>query len=120
MFLHLLQCSEGFTGRYCNETEGPCNPNPCAENGLCRRVNVTVNSPLGGGNSSHITETYNCSCYAGWRGINCTEDINECKENGLYWFISYLKFKFRYKCLVTMRFLRYFTHFISLTCCIYS
>jgi hypothetical protein len=26
-------------------------------------------------------ETYNCSCYPGWRGVNCTEDIDECKEN---------------------------------------
>ena len=72
-------CSEGFTGRYCNETVGACNPNPCM-NGICHRINITTNSSI---NGSHITdmETYNCSCYSGWRGVNCTEDIDECVEN---------------------------------------
>ena len=32
-------------------------------------------------NSSEVKESYNCSCYTGWRGQNCTEDVNECDEN---------------------------------------
>ena len=56
---------------------GPCNPSPC-ENGVCVSVNITVASD--GSNSSRIMETYNCSCHKGWRGVNCTDDIDECEE----------------------------------------
>ncbi|XP_028394701.1 protein crumbs homolog 1-like [Dendronephthya gigantea] len=71
-------CSEGFAGRLCNETEGPCNPSPCIQ-GKCNRINITVNTSSDVNSSTNI-ETYNCSCNEGWKGINCTEDIDECSE----------------------------------------
>ncbi|VDH97650.1 Hypothetical predicted protein [Mytilus galloprovincialis] len=41
-----------------------CDPNPCQNNGSC----------------VDFKENYNCTCTDGWRGKNCTTDINECLD----------------------------------------
>ncbi|XP_046845735.1 protein crumbs-like [Xenia sp. Carnegie-2017] len=73
------KCDKGFTGKYCNEDVTLCNPNPCKNDGICH--NSTVNSTSESGNSSFIVANYTCMCQPGWRGRNCTEDIDECREN---------------------------------------
>ncbi|KAK2179760.1 hypothetical protein NP493_474g05020 [Ridgeia piscesae] len=61
----LCDCVTFFQGALC-ETRGPCVDAPCKNSAVC-----------------HQGETgpdYNCTCLQGWRGKNCSEDINECTE----------------------------------------
>lgn len=44
-----------------------CDPNPCQNNGSC----------------TDFKDTYNCTCATGWKGENCTTDINECSYQHL-------------------------------------
>ncbi|CAC5379530.1 unnamed protein product [Mytilus coruscus] len=41
-----------------------CDPNPCQNNGSC----------------TDFKESYSCACTVGWKGENCTTDINECSN----------------------------------------
>ncbi|CAC5379533.1 unnamed protein product [Mytilus coruscus] len=44
-----------------------CDPNPCQNNGSC----------------TDFKDTYNCTCATGWKGENCTTDVNECSYQPL-------------------------------------
>ena len=57
-----LSVTKFDTTKLCNVTR--CEPNPCRNGGKCE---VTPNS-------------YHCSCKGGWKGIHCSEDIDECKS----------------------------------------
>ncbi|XP_063414057.1 uncharacterized protein LOC134696285 isoform X2 [Mytilus trossulus] len=50
----------------CNSTceVDRCDPNPCQNNGSC----------------VDFKENYTCTCTDGWKGENCTKDINECLD----------------------------------------
>ncbi|KAH3796462.1 hypothetical protein DPMN_150030, partial [Dreissena polymorpha] len=59
-------CQEFYEGVKC-EIKGPCAEQPCLNATHCTQ-NLTV-SP---------SYTYQCHCNPGWRGVNCSEDIDEC------------------------------------------
>jgi len=59
------QCPPGKTGLLCHLNDA-CTSNPCHEGAICET------SPIDG--------SYQCSCPAGFKGANCTDDINECAE----------------------------------------
>lgn len=50
--------------------EDACTPSPCENGGQC-----SLESEVPGG--------YSCSCSAGYTGINCETDINECADGEL-------------------------------------
>src|SRR5665811_1523736 len=59
------QCPPGKTGLLCHLNDA-CTSNPCHEGAICET------SPIDG--------SYLCSCPSGFKGTNCTEDIDECLE----------------------------------------
>lgn len=46
-----------------------CTSNPCHKDAIC--------------DTSPINGSYTCSCASGYKGINCSEDINECEQGKL-------------------------------------
>lgn len=69
---HICQCELGYTGRHCEYTMWPCEPNPCGSNGYCS---------VGEVNSSG---SYSCECNPGYEGVNCEIDINDCSNATCY------------------------------------
>ncbi|XP_030222385.1 lactadherin isoform X2 [Gadus morhua] len=75
-------CPDGFTGDTCNETEtGPCNPNPCTNDGVCVATGHT--------RRGDVFSEYVCECQLGFEGVHCQnrvkgadlnvkKDVNEC------------------------------------------
>ncbi|XP_017479439.1 PREDICTED: neurogenic locus Notch protein-like, partial [Rhagoletis zephyria] len=61
------QCPPGKTGLLCH-LEDACASNPCHAGSICDT------SPLDG--------TYVCSCPTGYKGTDCTLDIDECQDSG--------------------------------------
>lgn len=59
------QCPPGKTGLLCHLNDA-CTSNPCHEGAICET------SPIDG--------SYLCSCPMGFKGTNCTEDIDECLD----------------------------------------
>lgn len=47
--------------------ESPCNSAPCLHGGACSATNTTEAG-------------YECACTAGYQGVNCEMDIDECAE----------------------------------------
>lgn len=43
-----------------------CTSNPCHADAIC--------------DTSPINGSYACSCASGYKGIDCSEDINECEQ----------------------------------------
>lgn len=43
-----------------------CTSNPCHKDALC--------------DTSPINGSYTCSCASGYKGVDCSEDINECEQ----------------------------------------
>jgi hypothetical protein len=58
-------CQSGYTGTLCESIFylNPCDSMPCMNNATCNSVSDTE---------------FNCSCVAGYTGIDCSVDINEC------------------------------------------
>ncbi|KAG8575257.1 hypothetical protein GDO81_009493 [Engystomops pustulosus] len=57
-------CPDGFTGTDCNMTEkGPCQPNPCHNNGECQELSHT--------RRGDTFAQYSCKCLPGYFGENC-------------------------------------------------
>ncbi|KAM6943068.1 lactadherin-like isoform 2-T2 [Xenentodon cancila] len=64
-------CADGFGGDICNLTEtGPCNPNPCRNDGTCE-----VNAPTRRGD---VFNEYICRCQPGFEGVHCQINVNDC------------------------------------------
>lgn len=61
------QCPPGKTGLLCH-LEDACASNPCQAGAVC--------------DTSPVDGTYICSCPSGFKGIDCTEDIDECHDSG--------------------------------------
>ncbi|CAB0039615.1 unnamed protein product [Trichogramma brassicae] len=59
------QCTHGKTGLLCH-LDDACTSNPCHQDAVCET------SPING--------SFTCSCTSGYRGIDCSEDINECEQ----------------------------------------
>ncbi|XP_055898021.1 protein crumbs-like isoform X3 [Biomphalaria glabrata] len=58
-------CKPYIEGKYCDKI-GPCFNNPCRNQATCQQ-SIEYNN-------------YTCFCLPGWRGENCSEDIDECNE----------------------------------------
>ncbi|XP_023215803.1 neurogenic locus Notch protein-like [Centruroides sculpturatus] len=59
------QCAPGKTGLLCH-LDDACASNPCHEGAIC--------------DTSPIDGTYICSCPGGFKGVECTVDVDECAE----------------------------------------
>ncbi|KAL5012769.1 hypothetical protein ScPMuIL_011320 [Solemya velum] len=68
----ICQCLTYYEGELC-ELRGPCVDEPCNKS---NSVAAACSQNLSG-----FPYTYTCQCNTGWRGQNCSEDINECIEN---------------------------------------
>lgn len=55
-FFFILDCENGFYGR------------DCSEKCLCKLENTETCGKVSG----------NCTCRAGWNGIDCSKDVDEC------------------------------------------
>ncbi|XP_068131289.1 lactadherin isoform X1 [Hyperolius riggenbachi] len=66
-------CTEGFTGTFCNLTEkGPCQPNPCHNNGVCQVLSYTQRGDT--------FAQYVCKCLPGYDGDHCENNNNHCSS----------------------------------------
>jgi len=60
-------CKDGFTGTYCEESEGdcdpidPCDPSPCQNGGECAPT----------GSDGYGYDRYKCTCPKGFKGFDC-------------------------------------------------
>ncbi|XP_029904248.1 lactadherin-like isoform X1 [Myripristis murdjan] len=64
-------CVDGFGGNTCNLTEtGPCNPNPCENDGSCEVITPTRRGDVFG--------EYICKCQLGFDGAHCQINENDC------------------------------------------
>lgn len=68
---HVCECEAGFTGRHCEYTVEPCEPNPCGPNGHCFSSG-TETMTMGSG--------YTCECNPGFGGPNCETNVNDCQN----------------------------------------
>ncbi|KAE8740259.1 hypothetical protein FOCC_FOCC014220, partial [Frankliniella occidentalis] len=59
------RCTPGKTGLLCH-LDDACTSNPCHADAIC--------------DTSPINGSYTCSCASGYRGVDCSEDINECEQ----------------------------------------
>ncbi|RWS31869.1 neurogenic locus Notch protein-like protein, partial [Leptotrombidium deliense] len=58
------ECPPGKTGLLCH-LDDACTSNPCHDAAIC--------------DTSVVDGTYICSCPQGFKGVDCTDDINECE-----------------------------------------
>lgn len=54
-----------FPGLLCH-LDDACTSNPCHQGAIC--------------DTSPINGSFTCSCASGYKGLNCSEDINECEQ----------------------------------------
>lgn len=54
-----------FTGLLCH-LDDACTSNPCHEGAIC--------------DTSPINGSFTCSCATGYKGLDCSEDIDECEQ----------------------------------------
>lgn len=54
-----------FLGLLCH-LDDACTSNPCHADAIC--------------DTSPINGSYTCSCASGYKGIDCSEDIDECEQ----------------------------------------
>lgn len=59
-----------------------CTSNPCHADAIC--------------DTSPINGSYTCSCASGYKGVDCSEDINEC-EQGKFHNASFLPKNYKLK-----------------------
>lgn len=50
-----------------------CTSNPCHQDAIC--------------DTSPINGSFTCSCTSGYKGLDCSEDIDECKQGNLIYYI---------------------------------
>ena len=70
-------CPIGYEGKHCETRIDYCKLyEPCKNGATCSNlVNVTAsNGPL------TASLFYKCQCAKGWKGSNCTQDIDECAQ----------------------------------------
>ncbi|XP_039629002.1 EGF-like repeat and discoidin I-like domain-containing protein 3 isoform X3 [Polypterus senegalus] len=53
-----------------SSAEGPCNPNPCHNNGECEEMS--------GPRRGDVFSEYICRCQDGYTGVHCQNNVNEC------------------------------------------
>lgn len=58
-----------FSGLLCH-LDDACTSNPCHADAIC--------------DTSPINGSYTCSCASGYKGIDCSEDIDECEQGRFY------------------------------------
>lgn len=100
------QCAEGFTGTKCNKRQDPCAPNPCKNNGQCRRHGFNFQcicppnkdgrfcemergdacseNPCQNGGSCRESpdgSSFFCLCRSGYRGNQCESLADSCRPN---------------------------------------
>lgn len=77
-------CHPGYTGKICEVDINECVDHPCKNEGLClEKSNITLYDNNYLGLFSHpfdysIAGGYVCHCVPGFRGENCTENIDDC------------------------------------------
>jgi hypothetical protein len=59
------KCTPGKTGLLCH-LDDACTSNPCHADAIC--------------DTSPVNGSFTCTCAAGYTGIDCSEDINECEQ----------------------------------------
>lgn len=62
-------CTPGKTGLLCH-LDDACTSNPCHADAVC--------------DTSPVNGSFTCSCAMGFKGIDCSEDIDEC-DQGMFW-----------------------------------
>lgn len=67
------RCTPGKTGLLCH-LDDACTSNPCHADAICET------SPIDG--------SFTCSCAQGYKGPNCSEDIDECFQGILFSFFN--------------------------------
>ncbi|OAD53540.1 Neurogenic locus Notch protein [Eufriesea mexicana] len=55
-----------FTGLLCH-LDDACTSNPCHQGAIC--------------DTSPINGSFTCSCATGYKGVDCSEDIDECEQD---------------------------------------
>lgn len=98
-------CKTGFEGDDCATDKDECKkePSPCgdkactntqgsfkcacangyaAEGEKCKDIDECLENPCVNGQCQNSEGTFSCDCHAGWVGIDCKEDIDECKQDG--------------------------------------
>ncbi|XP_050300468.1 cadherin-related tumor suppressor isoform X2 [Anthonomus grandis grandis] len=100
------QCMDGFTGPTCDKRQDPCLPNPCQNNGQCRRQgfnyycvcphdkdgkncetergDVCSENPCQNGGTckeSPDGSSFFCLCRSGYRGNQCEALADSCRPN---------------------------------------
>lgn len=68
MKYHFGNIESLFLGLLCH-LDDACASNPCHVGAIC--------------DTSPIDGTYICSCPSGFKGVDCTQDVDECEE-GMY------------------------------------
>lgn len=77
-------CHAGYTGKFCDVDINECTDHPCMNEGLClEKSNITLYQNNYLGLFSHefsysIAGGYVCHCVPGFRGENCSENIDDC------------------------------------------
>lgn len=66
------RCTPGKTGLLCH-LDDACTSHPCHADAICET------SPIDG--------SYTCSCAQGYKGTNCSQDIDECYQGNILLFI---------------------------------
>ena len=82
-------CAEGYEGDHCETNINDCDPNPCENGGTCQvRVlqqcinfhQITLICTLHVLTQDQING-YMCVCEAGWTGVRCSVNIDDCATN---------------------------------------
>ncbi|XP_076252739.1 cadherin-related tumor suppressor fat isoform X2 [Rhynchophorus ferrugineus] len=106
MHEYSCQCADGFTGTTCNKRQDPCLPNPCKNNGQCRRQgfnyhcvcphnkdgkhcdmergDICSENPCQNGGTckeSPDGSSFFCLCRSGYRGNQCEALADSCRPN---------------------------------------
>lgn len=76
-------CTRGWIGPDCNVLD-PCTNLTCENGGKCKSIiypNNSTSTLYGNRTNNTYNATAFCSCSKGWKGDQCSIDINECLKN---------------------------------------
>jgi hypothetical protein len=77
-------CPVGYEGYECNLDTDECASVPCKNGGVCREsilqgTRSPAGSSLGATPDARVpVGAFQCTCTAGWQGLTCEDDIDEC------------------------------------------
>eukprot|EP01043_Picozoa_sp_COSAG02_P012130 COSAG02_NODE_462_length_21838_cov_17.900501_3_plen_4662_part_00 len=75
------ECQAGFSGDTCHTDVDECNPSPCEPGNTAACLESQSDFPDLASYLHVTTNFYLCVCEAGWEGVNCNVDVDECASN---------------------------------------